>query len=527
MSQPPSSQLTPLLPRPKRRLQPWLLAVPIAIFATAVGSYWALKSFSSSKTFTGANLLPTSTLVATTLVVDRSEWQRLRQSGTTASRAWLTQKITNGSKEWLGDLAVTDLATWMGRHVYLALLPNNQNLALLPIRTTAPAISGQARQYKGVAIYEANKVARAVVVTNSEKFLVIGNARAIEQVIDTWQSGQSLAKTPGYTQAQQALPEGDAIGQVYLNLRGLLGNKANITSQGLLLDITAKDQVVTGRGILWGNRKIMTSTHSPEMAQLVPGQTMLLLTGSSLARLWQEYTTLATTSAPIAPQTLKQNLKDSTGLDLEADILKWGSGDFGVALVAQKQPDNASSSAMIPTAGGLLLLAKSTDRAATERMMTTLDQAATKKQYRVTNSSFQNSPVVHWSTPVGGIQGSHGWLDNDVAFLAMGVPLAEQFLPKPQGALRDRAEFQQVMQSQIAPYDGQFYLDMAQMIAAGNIVPSQFPADTQTLMTAIQSIGLTSNGLNSTTQGEFTGKQQRLDISISLKSQPDTPKPSP
>jgi Protein of unknown function (DUF3352) len=522
MSQPTSSQLAP--PRPQSKRRPWLLMLPIAVAATAAGSYWAIQP-TRSKTFTGASLLPPTTLVATTLVVDRSEWQMLRQWGTTASRAWLAQQITKGSKDWLADLSVADLATWMGRNVYLAQLPNNQNLALLPIRTKAPANSGQARQYKGVTIYEQNKVARAEVAANSEKFLAIGNAQAIEQVIDTWQSGQSLAKSPGYRQAQTALPDGDVIGQVYLNLPGLLGNNPAMTSRGLLIDLMAKDQVLTGRGVLWGSRKLAMSTRSPEMAQLVPGKAMLFMTGSSLSRLWQEYATLATAGAPIAPQTLKQNLKDNTGLNLETDILPWGSGDFAAAVVPSQLPVSASSTASLPTSGGLLLLAKSTDRAATERALTTFDQAMTKKQYRVTQSSFQNLPVVHWSTPVSGVQGSHGWLGNDVTFVAMGAPLAEQFLPQPQIALRDRAEFQQVMQSQISPSDGQFYLDVAQMIATGNIVPSQFPADTQTLLLAIQSIGITSNGTIST--GEFQGKQQRLDLAVSLKFQPDVAPTNP
>jgi Protein of unknown function (DUF3352) len=522
MSQPTSSQLAH--PRPQSQRRPWLwLGLPIAITATAAGSYWAMQP-TRSKTFTGANLLPPNTLVATTLVVDRSEWQRLRQLGTPPSRALLEQQLATGSKEWLGDLPVADLANWMGRNVYLAQLPNNQNVALLPIRTQAPASSGQARQYKGIAIYETKKVARAEVATKAEKFLVVGNAQAIEQVIDTWKSGQSLAKSAGYAQAQTALPNGDAIGQVYFNLPGLLGNKKGLTSQGLLIDLMAKDQVVTGRGVLWGSRPLATSTRSPEMAQLVPAQAMVLMTGSSLARLWQDYAALATTGAPIAPTTLQQNLKNHTGLNLETDILKWGGGEFAFALVPQST-DPANASKALPTNGGLLLLHKSTDRPATERAMTTLDQAMAKKQYQVTSGSFQNTPIVQWSTKVGGVQGTHGWLAEDLAFLAMGAPLADQFVPKPKNALRDRAEFQQVMQSQIAPFDGQFYLDVAQMITTGNIVPSQFPANTQTLLLAIQSIGLTSNGTTST--GEFKGNQQRLDLSVSLKFQPDATKTTP
>jgi Protein of unknown function (DUF3352) len=525
MSQPLPSTASQLIPRqPRKRANKlWLFALPIVLMATAAGSYLALKP-NGSKNFTGINLLPANTLMATALVVDRSDWSRVRQLGTPASRAWLEQKITG--KDWFGELVVADLAAWVGQDIYLAQLPRGKNLALLSIRNTAPASKGKSRQYQGVTIYETNTSAQAVVVTKSEKFLAVSaTAQAIEQVIDTTKSGQSLAKSEGYALAINALPTEDKIGQVYLNLPGILGNKKEITSQGLLMNLVAKDQVLTAKGVVWGSHKLLASQHSPEIAQLVPTKTMLLLSGSSLTRLWQDYSTLAVANGPIAPQTIQKNLEASTSLDLTKDILPWGGGEFGLALVASTSEDTplttTNSSSM--TGGALLLLSKSTDRAATDRAMTKLDKNMTEKQYRVEQNTFQGANIIRWSAPIGGVQATRGWLSNNVAFLTIGAPVAEQFLPKPNSSLRDSSTFQQVMQSQIAPFDGQFYLDLSQMITSGNIVPTQFPADTQTIMMAIQSIGLTTNGIT-TPAKSVANYQQRFDLSISLKNQPDLAK---
>jgi Protein of unknown function (DUF3352) len=235
---------------------------------------------------------------------------------------------------------------------------------------------------------------------------------------------------------------------------------------------------------------------------------MLLVSGSNLGRVWQEYLPLAADNprSPIQPQVLQDKLKSSTGLDLNTDILKWGSGEFGVAMIPQAQLDAGS------VGGSLLLLSKSIDPVATNRTFASLDKTMVDRyQFKVSKVRLQDAEVVAWSSAVGGTHGTHGWLKNQVAFLTLGAPVTEQFLPTPSQSLSSSKDFQQVMQQHsLSPYDGQLYVDINKMVASGNLPLGKFPADTQAVLGAINSIGLVSNAVSE--------QDNRFDLSISIKS---------
>jgi Protein of unknown function (DUF3352) len=100
-----------------------------------------------------------------------------------------------------------------------------------------------------------------------------------------------------------------------------------------------------------------------------------------------------------------------------------------------------------------------------------------------------------------------------VAFLALGATVVEQFVPSPASALANHPEFQQVMRSDLSPFDSQVYVDVNKMVASGNLPVAKFPADTQAIVGAMNSIGLVSHVVS--------GKANRFDLAISLKLLPN------
>jgi Protein of unknown function (DUF3352) len=504
-----SSELAPIRPKSRRSRSSWLLAVPVvAVTAAAAGSYWAMSPRSSN--LSGMNLLPANTTLAAQVSIDRGDWLRFKQLGTPASRAILERELTKWSKETWGDAEFArDIQPWVGSEIYLARLAKGESLALLPIRTKAPQATDSSRQYRGVTIWEAQKASRAILADKDQQFLAIGSASAIEQAIEAQQKGQSLAKAPGYSRAVKTILGGDAIAQVYVNIPATLDseNSAKLTTQAILMNISAKDNVLSGKGVLWGSQKLVASKNSPEFAQMMPASTMLLVSGSNLGRVWQEYLPLATNNpkSPIQPQVLQDKLKSSTGLDLNTDILNWGSGEFGIAMIPQAQLDAGS------VGGSVLLLSKSIDPVATDRTFASLDKTMVDRyQFKVSKARLQDAEVVVWSSAVGGTQATHGWLPNQVAFLTLGAPVTEQFAPRPVNSLVNNKDFQQVMSSSLSPVDGQVYVDINKMVAAGNLPLGKFPADTQAVLGAINSIGLVSNAVSE--------QDNRFDLAISIKS---------
>jgi Protein of unknown function (DUF3352) len=512
MQEPISGDLTPFHPKPQRRRLWWLFVAPIAVFATVAGGYIAMTPQVSK--LSGMNLLPANTTMAAQVAIDRSDWLRLKDLGTPASRAILERELAKWSQETLGDTNLfKSIPPWLGKEIYWARLATGDNLALLSIRNTLPAQPGSERQYQGVTIWETAKESRAVIASKDEKFLAIGSKAAIEQAIAA-QKGQNLATAPVYAQMNKAITGGDSIAQIYVNLPQAMGSKstAKLTSQAMLMNISTKDQVLAAKGVVWSNKKLVPSKHSPGFAAQVPASTMLLLSGSSLGKLWAEYLPLAANNpaAPIQPQALQDNLKSSTGLDLNTNILSWGSGDFAVAivpqtLVAQTQIESGS------VGGALLLLSRSTDPAATDQTMSSLDKTmADRYKFKVDKTNLKNLSIVRWSAALGGTQATHGWLPNQVAFLTLGVPIAEQFLPNPDKSLENHSDFRKVISGEISPIDTQVYVDVNKMATSGNLPLQKFPEDTQTILQAINSIGLVSNAVSD--------QANRFDLAIYLKS---------
>jgi Protein of unknown function (DUF3352) len=508
MQEPISSGLSPFHPKPRRRPW-WLFVAPIAIVATVGGSYWAMTPGVSK--LNGLYLLPANTIIAAQVAIDRSDWLRLRQLGTPASRAILERELAKWSTETLGssDL-LKSIPPWLGKEIYLARLVTGDNLALLPIRSNLPTQPGIQRQYQGVTVWETAKESRAMMLGKDEKFLAIGSKAAIEQAIAA-QKGQNLATSPVYAQMNKTIG-GDSIAQIYVNLPELIGRKniAKLTSQAILMNISTKDRILSAKGVVWSSKKLVPSKHSPGFAAQVPASSMLFLSGSSLGQLWAEYLPLAANNplAPIQPQLLQDSLKSSTGLDLNSNILAWGSGEFGLAIVpqtpaAQTQIESGS------VGGSLLLLSRSTDPLRTDRTMSSLDKTmADRYKFTVDKAKLKDVSLVRWSAAVGGTQATHGWLPNQVTFLTLGAPIAEQFLPNPDKSLENHPDFRQVISTGISPIDSQVYIDLNQ--TSGNLPLPKFPADTQAILQAIDSIGLVSNATSD--------RVNRFDLSISLKS---------
>lgn len=106
---------------------------------------------------------------------------------------------------------------------------------------------------------------------------------------------------------------------------------------------------------------------------------------------------------------------------------------------------------------------------------------------------MKGQPAVNWIAPYGTATATHGWLDGNVAFLALGVPVtnvAEQIIPQPANTLASSEQFQKTVPSQLNPTNGQFFLNVEQGVKALPLPP--FFSGQQILFDATRSIGVTS-----------------------------------
>jgi hypothetical protein len=535
---------------PQKRLGQ--LAGIIAVVATAGGIYLAMANRphpAKRGAPAGSNYLPENTLAAVNLSTDRQRWQQLGQLGTPSSRAAAAQEFTKWQQAFFTDQGLDfdrDIQPWIAQELTVAYLSSrnvptanrpvtNLPIVLLPIKqnyntdrlldkiAASTSIKPRVleRQYQGITLQEITRPQQKMLATAMiEKFVLVSpSVKAIEQSIDAFKSGKTLTKSPGYPQAWEAIAMPQPLAQIYVNMPWAMAENAHsltpdklaqIQQQGLAANINLDGQLLSGKGIAWwppsSKVGLIPSENSPNFGQRLPENTLMMVSGSDLAQLWADYLPLANNNpaAPVSPLALTTGLKSATGLDLTTDILAWSKNEFSLALLPESQPSSNS------LGGSLLLMLKSTDRPAAAATLSKLDQVmASRYQYQVAKTNTKNTDVVNWSSPLGGVGATHGWLADNLAFLALGTPLTDQFLPQPAADLAHNRQFQQVMKSEISPYSGQFFIDLDKLQQSHSAVLPTLTPTAQAILGGVSAIGLTSNATSDVTS--------RFDLAVLLQ----------
>lgn len=526
-----------------------------------VAAYWVLSQQTLSGDMpVGANIIPQDALLTLSVSTDSNQWQQLRQFGTKNTQAQLDKNLAQLRDRFLtanGYNYQQDIQPWVGKEVTIAFLspPNTptkksaadkqQSLVMvLPIENTAAAKEvldkrrkqgkWTTRNYKGVQIQETQGLPTQNYSTTvlDQLLVVTDNPQATERAIDTYRGGTSIIKTSGYTQALKQI-KAPHFAQVYVNIpaaaRVAAINPARAFSpqrlqlqnyQGLASTISLESEGIEFKSISW------LKQDSPDvpatatgMQNRLPAETLMMISGGNLQQLWQDYAQGAKSNplAPLPPENLQGGVKSLTGLDLEQDLLKW-MGEFSLAVIpaAPKVSDSEDF------ALSLLFMVETRDRALAEKALEQIDRVISRQyQFQVQKTQVAGKPVVNWISPFGTLTATHGWLDQDVAFLTLGAPIAARILPNPTTTLASTQQFQKTLSSQLKPTNGQFFLNVNPTIQALPL-PQFFP-NQQILLEAIRSIGLTS--------AKSDQRSTRYDIFVLLKkveaqSMPEPPQPS-
>ena len=134
------------------------------------------------------------------------------------------------------------------------------------------------------------------------------------------------------------------------------------------------------------------------------------------------------------------------------------------------------------------------DRAAAEKQLAQLDEVlASRHRYQVSTTQVADRAVIRWRSPMGSATITHGWLDNDIVFLALGKPVVEAILPRPDRSLAETNWFQVTTSLGPQPNNGHFFLNLNQRnaIEGADLFPELLP-NWKIITAAIQAIGVTA-----------------------------------
>ncbi|AVH66146.1 hypothetical protein CDG77_32705 [Nostoc sp. 'Peltigera membranacea cyanobiont' 213] len=565
----------PMKKKKKPSLVLTLSAAGLLIGAGTVG-YWLLsqRQISSGDLLVGANIIPGDALFAVSLTTDPQQWQKLRQFGTKETQAELDKNLVELRDRFLTNNGYDfqkDIAPWVGNDVTIAILApaTASKAAPKPVATNEDAASDQQsmvmvlpvknpeiaknilaqpktlkqgkwidRIYQGIAIKQSEGQAgeNFSAALLDGRFLVITDSpKATERAIDAYKNQTSLATTGGFAENFPKIANDQRFGQFYVNVptaakiaaaspnrplpAQVLAQLQN--NQGLAGTMTLEAEGIRFKGVSWLNpnsqRVLAVENKAGKMQSRVPAETLMMLSGGNLQRLWGDYvlTSQGNPLSPIAPEQLRGGIKSLTTLDLDKDLLSWMKGEFSLSVIPstpkEGSPDNFRS--------GLVFMVQGSDRNSAEASIKQLDDVMRNQyQFQVQSAKVAGQPVVNWVSPYGTLTATHGWLDGDVAFLVVGAPITDKIVPKPNNTLASTIPFQQTVPTEPNPTNGQFFLDVERTVK--NFPLPTLISNQQTLLDATRSIGMTSAVSDS--------RSNLYDIFIALKKVSNTtPLPSP
>jgi hypothetical protein len=533
------------------------VAAAALLIGGGVGAYLVLTTQQTFRRVSGgANVVPQDAMMAIELSTDARQWEKLHALGTMESRAAFERNLAQLRDRFLtayGYSYQRDIQPWVGDTITIAFLrnqplapatapapdsipypPAQQSMAIvLPIADTEaareifeqirPQPQGEVaqRQYKGIKVLEsqgAGELNYSLAVLDARYLVVTTSAEAMDRALDTYRGEPSLATIPGYAGAVAEIKtETPAFAQFYLNVpRATAFASANSTrpisdekvtgetpvlqdNQGIATTAVLTSEGLEFKTVSWLNpnseKRFAVENNATGMLERVPRDALMMLSGSNLLRVWQDYLSGAEANpvAPFAPEALRKLFQEGTGLELEDDFLNWMEGEFALSLIPVPVSEGESQ-----LAAGFVLMVKASDRRAADRAFELLDQNMAAKDFQVGEAVASGEPVVKWTSPYGGYVVIRGWLGGNVAFMTVGAPqVANLILPAPTTPITENPAIARSLgqddetQASIS-LSGNFFMDTDGAFNRENLSLPQLPPSQRVWVDAIDSISMTS-----------------------------------
>jgi hypothetical protein len=557
------------------------LGAAIAVAGGGAALWWVVQQNTPVEGLpVGSEVLPQTTATTLTFTTNEGQWRQLQNYGNPTTRAAVTENFNQLRDRFLNKNGLDfdrDIKPWVGQEITVAFVPPvsaedpnkpapiqpfNPNgyidtppVFILPIANAARAKemlaapktgSGQQwveRDYKGQKIREVHgkeQPAYAATVIGNRIVVVSPNAKALEQVIDTSKGRPPLSRISEYGQAFQQLKTVAPFLRMYVNIpaaqKMAAGNPSlpippqalNLlqNNQGMASTVNLGSEGLRIQGLSWvspdSKVRYRTDNKAQRMPSLMPTETVMMTSGGSLKQFWQESTQESKDPAPrtagFSISTVQSGLENLTGMTMQKDFLPWMDGEFSLGLITAP-----GAGATAPTAG-VMFMVQANDRKAAEQSLKKLDQVMKDRyQFQVSQS---DAGVVTWVSQFSSLKATHGWLDGNVLYLAIGPGVSELVSPAAGKTLAEDPLFRQATATEMEANNGHFFIDIEPLAKANTALPVPvLPADNRAFLDAIKAIGVTT--------AVQDGRTFRFDTQVLLKpfsadaSPSLSPSPSP
>lgn len=538
---------------PERKTKFLIPAVGAAVVVVAgsVAAYMYLNGPSGeiSGATKSAKLVPAQAIMATYISTDSKAWSKLQQFGTPEAQAILAKNLEDYTQQVIGDRNISyekDLKPWVGG-VMIAILPpesaqTTQNTQPVPLKLNILKIVGikdklsalnfanklkgqkdvtvKETDYKGEKIIETTnngKLTYSAVLNDQVVFAT--QQQTVEKVINTVKGEPSFASQEG---ANNFLSQGvnieNTVAQMYVpNYAVMVQQLIAATPQAsqlppqTLAQLKQVKSLEVGVGIDHaGLRMKAIANLDPQLVKYqyqntpnqvvsqLPGDTIALVSGQGISRWWAALVEQSKDSRELS-QALQQT-RSSFGIaniDLDKDVFGWMDGEFGFAAI----PSNQGVLASIGVGGAFIF--HTSDRKTAEASFAKLDNLVKIQQVNIAQTNIGGKDVTEWQIPQQGALLSHGWLNQDTVFVALGGPIAEA-IASPKNSMLDSSEnFKAVTNSLPKPNGGYLYLDIDKAVPLLNrfatLQQQPMTPESMAILSSIRGLGVTATSPNNST----------------------------
>jgi Protein of unknown function (DUF3352) len=348
-------------------------------------------------------------------------------------------------------------------------------------------------------------------VLNNTHIAFSPQKQAVEHAIDTFKGAPSFASKEGSSNLfSKGLELKNTLAQVYVPDYGamvqqLLASNPQATQlppqtlaqlkqvKGMVMGVGVDDAGIRMKAIASLDPQLVKYQYQPSAAKIIsqfPADTLALVSGQGISRAWTAFVDQSK-DYPELKQGLEQSRTQlkTVNLDLDKEILGWMDGEFGFAAI----PSNQGILANVGVGGAFVF--DTSDRKTAEATFTKLDNLAKQQQIAVAPKDIGGKQVTEWQVPKQGALLTHGWLDQDTVFIAIGGPIAEA-IASPKGQNLESSEsFKAVAGSLQKPNAGYFYLDMDKTMTLVNRFVGKTQAITpeaNAILSSIRGLGVTA-----------------------------------
>ncbi len=534
---------------PERKANLLIPAVGATVLvAGSIAAYIYFKgpSGDSSGALGSARLVPSTALMATYITTDSQAWAKLEEFGTPEAQKLLATGIEDFKQDFFSEGNISyeqDIKPWVGGVMVAMLPPNPTQLAqsnqpnsatkgqpesnilmVVGIKDKLKALSFankfqskegvkvEESDYKGEKITAVTENGRRTysAVLNNNHLVLAPEKQAVEKAIETFKGQPSFASQEGAKTILTANADvKNILAQVYIPnyaemVQQLIADSPQATQlppqtlkqlqqvKSIVARVGVDDQGVRMRAIANLDPQLNKFEYQASPAKIVgqlPLDTFALMTGNGINRSWSGIVAQSQ-DYPGFNQVLQQvrgQLK-FVNIDLDKDVFGWMDREFAFGAV----PSNQGMLANFGFGGAFVL--ETSDRQTATATLSKLDNLAKTQRINVAKRKIDGKDVTEWQIPGQGALLSHGWLNQDTVFLAVGGSVAEAIATNNTPKLDSSDTFKAVTGSLQKPNAGYFYIDAEKTVSLVNRFITQgqpLATEANTVLSAIHGFGVT------------------------------------